>query len=72
MTTPAPEQLNLKVKSQVTPQLYRMDKKSFLKLRALPSSKNLWMPTAKDKVYQLINLAQCQQCPIPVRWRAPT
>ena len=71
MTTPAPEQLNLKVKSQVTPYLPRTEKKSSSKLRALPSSKNLWTPTAKDKVYQLINPAQCQQRPLPFRRRAP-
>jgi len=71
MTTPAPEQLNLKVKSQVTPHLSRMEKKSSLKLRALPSLKNLWTPTANAKVYQLINLAQFQQRPIPFRRRAP-
>ena len=40
MATPAPEQLNLKVKSQVTLCLLRTAKRSFSKSRIPPSSRN--------------------------------
>lgn len=43
------EQLNLKVKSQVISQVLRMEKKFFSRSRALPNSKSLWMPIARDK-----------------------
>jgi len=43
------EQLNLKVKSQVSLNIVRTAKRSFSRLKAAPSSKSSWTHTAKDK-----------------------
>ena len=64
------EQLNLKVKSQVTPLLLRTAKRSSSRSRAPLSSRNSWMPTANARAYLVQNLAQRQQRAIPFRRRA--
>lgn len=43
------EQLNLKVKSQVTHYSHRMERRSFSRSRAAPNSRSSWMPTARGK-----------------------
>lgn len=45
---PVAEQLNLKVKSQVSQLLPRMENKSFSKSKTQPNSKNWWTHTARD------------------------
>ena len=69
MTAPAPEQLNLKVKSQVLLPLCRTEKRSSSRSRTPPSSRNWWTPTASDKAYRCIDVVKPRQCAIPVRWR---
>ena len=56
---PAPaEQLNLKVKSQVTVITLRMEKKFSSKSKTPLNSKNSWMPTVKDNLYFCVHLDQ--------------
>ena len=67
-TEGAPEQLNLKVKSQVTTLSFRMEKKCSSRLSQPHSSRNSWMHIANDKVYILLYQACSYQREVPFRW----
>ena len=62
------EQLNLKVKSQVSTPLLRMVRRSSSRSRAPLNSKNWWTPTPNARAYFISESAQRQQRPFPLRW----